>query len=60
MSTATRAPHATELPRTRSWWAKETRIGSYVYPLRAMVVTAVAGATIAVVSVVGAVALLAH
>jgi hypothetical protein len=40
------------------WWARETRLGSYRYPLRAIGVTALAAVTTAVAGVVGLVSLL--
>lgn len=58
MSTVTATTRATPATTRRSWWAHETRVGRYLYPLRAMAVTAVAGAAAAVAAVVGAVALL--
>ena len=58
MSTATGAPPATGPARTRSWWAQETRVGRYRYPLRAIAVTAAAGASTAVAAVLAAVTLL--
>jgi hypothetical protein len=38
-----------------SWWARETRIGRYLYPLRAMALAAGVGATVSIVGVVAAV-----
>jgi len=58
MSTATGARASVVTQRPTSWWARETRIGRHLYPLRALAVTAAAGATAAVTAVVAAVSLL--
>jgi hypothetical protein len=42
-------------PAPGSWWAHETRIGRYLYPLRAMSLAAGVGATVSIVGVVAAV-----
>ena len=38
-----------------SWWARETRIGRYLYPLRAMLLAAGVGAAVSIIGVVAAV-----
>jgi hypothetical protein len=56
--TGTLRPGTTDRPV--AWWARETRIGRHLYPLRAVAVAAATGAATAVVGVPVAVALLAR
>jgi hypothetical protein len=56
MATTTAAARAAS-PQPR-WWARETRLGRHLYPLRAIAVTATVGAATAAAGVVGAVSLL--
>ena len=54
--TGTRRPSTADGPT--AWWARETRIGRHLYPLRAIAVAVATGAATAAVGVPVVVALL--